>query len=257
MTIKKNFKKYCLLLCSIGVLLFILAQSNITETERTYAESDSVYLSDLDWKSASVGSDEMPKKDTSIGKNVITLTDNNGDFVKFDKGLGARAYSEIVYDISELEYKYFTTWVGVDREVFNTEASLQFEVYVDNEKRYESKVMEDDTPMEYVRVNVEGAHTLRLVMNDGGDSTSSDHGDWADAKLHSVNPVKNNSENIREYNGMKLVFNDEFESGELDDDKWVFATTPENGTHHYANKVGKNENIWVENGNLNIRANEY
>src|SRR5690625_2258215 len=53
---------------------------------------------------------------------------------------------------------------------------------------------------------------------------------------------------------MELVFYDDFEGDQLDLTKWSYGTRPENGSHHYANKVGKGENIWIEESNLHIQA---
>lgn len=56
---------------------------------------------------------------------------------------------------------------------------------------------------------------------------------------------------------MELIFYDDFDGETLDESKWKLHQTPENGTHHYANVVGKGENIWLENSNLVIQAKKY
>lgn len=56
---------------------------------------------------------------------------------------------------------------------------------------------------------------------------------------------------------MELIFFDDFNGDELDLSKWSLNTRPENGTHHYANVVGKDENIWIEDSNLIIQAKKY
>lgn len=56
---------------------------------------------------------------------------------------------------------------------------------------------------------------------------------------------------------MELVFYDDFEGDQLDLTKWSYGTRPENGSHHYANKVGKGENIWIEESNLHIQAKKF
>lgn len=58
-------------------------------------------------------------------------------------------------------------------------------------------------------------------------------------------------------NPMELIFHDDFRGDTLDETKWSLHTTPENGTHHYANVVGQDENIWVNDGYLHIQAKKY
>ncbi len=68
------------------------------------------------------------------------------------------------------------------------------------------------------------------------------------------------SENeITQYEGYELVWNDEFDGEYLDDTKWRIGNTPENGSHKYntaKTEEGKleNENVFLENGALQLKA---
>jgi len=149
---------------------------------------DYVYLSDIDWVSATVGWGTI-QKDRSIDGNTITLRGENGQPVTYQKGIGTHAISEIVYDISGKNYEIFEAYVGVDQEMTYT-ASIVFQVWVDGEKVYDSGIMYPGTSQKYVSVNVAGKNELKLVVTDGGNGIGSDHGDWADAKLYiSKNPT--------------------------------------------------------------------
>lgn len=81
----------------------------------------------------------------------------------------------------------FSTFVGVDRAMYNRPSSIEFQVYVDGEKEYESGIMHSKDAQQFVEVDLVGAKELKLVATAGGDTNGSDHANWADAKLYFVN----------------------------------------------------------------------
>ena len=154
---------------------------------------DSKYLSDFDWKSET-HSYAAPKKDVATSGNALRLTDENDEVVTFDKGIGAHSKSTIVYDLSDKDYAYFTSYIGVDRQMYNSVGSVSFEVYVDGVKKYDSGLMNSKDPMKYLEVDINGAKELKLVVTDGGNGNGSDHATWADAKLHFANSERESIE---------------------------------------------------------------
>lgn len=138
------------------------------------------YLSDKAWVSAKAGWGTV-QKDKSIDKNVLRLKGDDG-IVTYQKGIGTHATSTIVYDLSDKDYAFFTSYVGVDQETNNV-ASIAFHVYVDGQLKAETGVMKKGDVQKFIKVNVAGAKELKLVVSDGGNGIGSDHGDWADAKL--------------------------------------------------------------------------
>ena len=68
--------------------------------------------------------------------------------------------------------------------MFGTVGSITFEVYLDDEKVYESGVMNSKDAQKYVEVNLKDAKELKLVVTDSGNGNGSDHATWGDAKLH-------------------------------------------------------------------------
>lgn len=141
-----------------------------------------VYLSDLDWKSATNGWGTIGK-DVSIDGNKLTLRNEDGSKTTYDKGLGVHAESTIIYDLSEYEYyNTFESYIGVDQEMV-ANSSLGFEVYLDGEKVFESPVMNVNSPNQHISIDITGKKELKIVVNDGGNGNGSDHADWADAKL--------------------------------------------------------------------------
>ncbi|MDU7550081.1 MAG: NPCBM/NEW2 domain-containing protein, partial [Clostridium perfringens] len=141
------------------------------------------YISDKEWKSANSGWRSV-KKDLSVEDNTITLLGEDRQEVQYNKGIGTHATSTIVYDLSEENYKFFETYVGVDREMRNSKvSSLSFEIYADGKKVFDSGVMNSDTPRKHVLIPIVGVSELKLVAKDGGNGNGGDHADWADAKL--------------------------------------------------------------------------
>lgn len=151
--------------------------------------NDYRYLTDYDWTSTK-NSYAAPIKDKSASANILRLTNEDGKEVSFERGIGAHATSTIVYDLTDKDYAYFSSYVGVDRQMFNSVGSVSFEVYVDGEKKFDSGLMTGKTPMKYVEVDINGAKELKLVVTDGGNGIGSDHATWGDAKLHFANEIQ-------------------------------------------------------------------
>lgn len=151
------------------------------------------YLSDLEWKEAASGWDEVRKDTNCNGSNSSRIALKvNGQKTAFEKGLGACADSEILYDLTnitesmkEKETLYFQSYVGVD--YFKTEEGengdgMYFIVYGDGEELYRSGLMDSDSEAEHISLNITGVKELKLVM-DKNILNAHDNGDWADAKL--------------------------------------------------------------------------
>lgn len=162
--------------------------NNVVKT-RTIAVvdmNDFNYLTDLNWKSVNY-SYTTPLKDSAISGGSIKLTNEEGKEVSFNRGIGSHSTSTIIYDLSVEDYAYFTSYVGVSRNMYNTVASIEFQVYVDGALKYTSGLMTSKMPMKFVQVDINDAKELKLVVTDGGNGIGSDHGDWGDTKLHYAN----------------------------------------------------------------------
>ncbi|MEU8875399.1 NPCBM/NEW2 domain-containing protein [Streptomyces javensis] len=141
--------------------------------------SGSSYASDLPWLSALNGWGPV-EKNTSVGENEagdghpLTLGGTS-----YDKGLGVHAPSEVTYYTGG-RCSRFTAQVGVDDEE-GTAGTVGFEVWADDTKVASSKTLTNADPATALDAAIGGAKTVRLVVTDGGDDVTSDHGDWADA----------------------------------------------------------------------------
>ncbi|MET7900765.1 NPCBM/NEW2 domain-containing protein [Streptomyces sp. NPDC005355] len=141
--------------------------------------SGTSYASDLPWLSALNGWGPV-EKDTSVGESAagdghpITL----GGTVHA-RGLGVHAPSEVTYYTGG-RCTAFTARVGVDDEE-GAAGTVAFEVWADDTKVASTEALTNTDAAKAVTAAIAGAKTVRLVVTDGGDGVTSDHGDWADA----------------------------------------------------------------------------
>ena len=103
------------------------------------------------------------------------------DGVQYAKGLGTHAPSSVSVRLGG-NCTTFTAKVGVDDEM-EDRGKVSFKVLVDGVAKYTSDLLTGTSPTADVSVNVAGGQTLTLQVTDGGDGITSDHADWADAKL--------------------------------------------------------------------------
>ncbi|MBR6769927.1 MAG: NPCBM/NEW2 domain-containing protein [Lachnospiraceae bacterium] len=121
------------------------------------------------------------------GSSKISLPDENGNKVVFDKGIGAHAASTIVYTLEEgHRFTAFQAYTGIDYVQYNTnQSSVSFQVWVDGVKQWDSEAVLGEvtgakTPMQFVSVDVTGAGEIKLIVDAEG-SNGYDHSEWADA----------------------------------------------------------------------------
>ncbi|MGU8600331.1 NPCBM/NEW2 domain-containing protein [Clostridium perfringens] len=156
-----------------------------SECSRTIAVTDKeTQLSDLNWKSATIGSGSV-RKDRAVSGNQIRLLNEDNSVQTFAKGIGTHSYSEIVYNSEG--YDIFDTWVGIDRHVADKKvSSVKFKVYVDGELKAETDVMRIDTPKKRLVVDVRNSKEIKLVVDVADNGNTWDHADWADAKFRNL-----------------------------------------------------------------------
>ncbi|MFK0108878.1 NPCBM/NEW2 domain-containing protein [Streptomyces sp. NPDC091217] len=155
--------------------------TTVTMTVADPPPAGSSYLSDLPWLSSSNGWGPV-ERDTSNGEynagdgHPITI----GGAV-YAKGLGTHAPSDIAYYTGKACQKV-TADVGVDDEEA-ADGSVAFEVWADGTKVASTGVLTTDMPAQPLTADVSGAEVVRLVVTDGGNGITSDHADWADARI--------------------------------------------------------------------------
>lgn len=150
---------------------------------------DFTYLSDYDWTHQS-NNYRQAQKDLAISGRKLTLTGENNEAVEYEKGLGMHSTSTVIYDLTDKDADIFSTYIGVDRAMYNSVGQVQFEIYVDGTLAYDSGIMKAKDKQKYVEVNLADAKELKLVVKDGGNGNGSDHATFGDTKLHFVNELR-------------------------------------------------------------------
>ncbi|MEV6167114.1 NPCBM/NEW2 domain-containing protein [Streptomyces sp. NPDC051954] len=138
-------------------------------------------LGDLPWLSTSNGWGPV-ERNTSNGES--SLGDGNPitvEGVVYDKGLGVHADSVVEYYAGG-GCETVSADVGVDDEA-QTTGSVAFEIWADGTKAASTGVLTTAMPAQPLTADVTGAATIRLVVTDGGDGSTWDHADWANAQL--------------------------------------------------------------------------
>ncbi|TDT51977.1 glycoside hydrolase family 2 TIM barrel-domain containing protein [Fonticella tunisiensis] len=172
-----------------GTAIVTATTEDGTRTETytiNFTVDKSIYLSDTDWVSGTVGWGQI-RRDRSSDGNTITLRTNSGNR-SFAKGIGTHANSTIIYNLEGKGYKTFESYVGVDQEITGRWClGVTFQVFLDGEKVFDSGNMVKDTPAKFVSLDVTGKRELKLVVTDSNNGNSEDHADWADAKFIPLN----------------------------------------------------------------------
>ncbi|MFB7653883.1 MULTISPECIES: NPCBM/NEW2 domain-containing protein [unclassified Streptomyces] len=144
-------------------------------------EDGTTYLGDLP-PLATVNGWGPVEKDRSNGENAAG--DGNALTIggrTWDKGLGVHAYSRVEYYAAG-RCERVTALVGADDEM-GERGTVAFEIRADDERKAATGVRTNAQDAQEITADVRGAETVTLIVNDGGDSTESDHADWADLKI--------------------------------------------------------------------------
>jgi alpha-galactosidase len=154
--------------CFLG--LAVLA---VCATPSLFAET--VWLSSLDLSQMTAGW-SVPKADRDITGQPIVIAKKT-----FAHGVGTHAASNFRVDLGGHATR-FLAQVGVDDSA-GGQGSLEFIISGDGKVLWQSGVMTGGQPARPVDVDLTGVKILGLRVTDGGDGSSNDHADWADAKI--------------------------------------------------------------------------
>jgi alpha-galactosidase len=145
------------------------------------APSGTRYLSDLPWLQATNGWGPV-ELDTSNGErpagdgHPITI-----EGTVYAKGIGVHAPSSIAY-FTGGRCTAVTAMVGMDDEE-GAVGSATFQIWADGRQIADSGVLTNAMAAAPLTADVTGAQVVTLTVTDGGDGTTSDHADWADAQI--------------------------------------------------------------------------
>ncbi len=217
----KNRVLFVLGIITIAILIATTNSKAAEASTQTTENSDYVYLSDISYiKDKSFApKGQAILLDRNKDNNLITLK-VNGVSTPFIKGICAWATSEIVYDLREYDYDYFTSYIGVDiseqSNYFNDGA--KFYIYTSNDgedwqEQYKSDALKGWSEAQFVKIDIKNANYLKLVADENqlyaGDWWSSwyDETCFANAKLIKEGYEEDNSnvdfiKTIAEYDEM-------------------------------------------------------
>lgn len=159
------------------------------EDEGIIAANKSIqYLSDLPETESSVGYWGKIFKDCLVDndkeKKGNLWVRQNGEVLKFAKGIGAHATSKIVYDISKVveTKKYFVGYLGIDARTSSGDG-VTFKISLSDDKQnwqevYNSGVVKGES--QYVKVDLQGKKYI-LFYADQNQSNGNDHAVYANA----------------------------------------------------------------------------
>lgn len=118
----------------------------------------------------------QPQIDRSMRGKPLTLGG-----LTFEHGVGTHAKSTLWIDLAGGAER-FLAMVGVD-DTANGPGSVDFRIYGDGRKIWDSGVMRNGQPPKQVDVGLQGIQTLLLLVDDAGDGVDYDHADWAQARF--------------------------------------------------------------------------
>lgn len=158
-----------------------LVITSLLSSVSAFTLKEQTYLSDLKPVTSTIGWGSLGY-DKSVGGNPITLLDENGAKVVYEKGIGTHCNSVIVYDISEYTskgYNVFDCYVGFDAECLPDIGAGVFSVIVDGKSVVNTGEVKTTDAAKRITVDIAGAKELKLSAT--CNSNSFTHADWANA----------------------------------------------------------------------------
>ncbi|MEK7399200.1 MAG: NPCBM/NEW2 domain-containing protein, partial [Candidatus Poribacteria bacterium] len=122
-------------------------------------------------------------EELEINKSVIKTPMRIGS-QSFQRGLGTHSVSHIrLYSPDPI--KHLSAQIGVDNNERTQGGigSVTFSVTFNEKEIYRSKVFHGGQEPEKIKVDVNNANFLDLLVDDAGDGPACDHANWADAKI--------------------------------------------------------------------------
>ncbi|MDE5756815.1 MAG: NPCBM/NEW2 domain-containing protein, partial [Clostridia bacterium] len=181
-----------LLLCAIISLSVVDANMISAFAAETSNNKDMTYLSDLDYHSANMEASRPVIKDAVDANGTKMQVKIEGAWYTFDKGLfthtsGKAANITVTYNLENLNYNYFTAYVGLNRSATKGDG-VKFNVGTSEDGKtwtymvVSPQLIKPQAEAEFISVDIRGAKWLQLWANRGGNNAH-DHAVWADAKL--------------------------------------------------------------------------
>lgn len=169
--------------------------------ENTVVKTKTIYLSDIDWKSATnavgaAGEKETPTKDLNHLQEPIKLL-VDGTEKTFDKGIGIQTDSSIVYDLEDMGYTSFHTMTGVDYSAIGyvggeEGCDVQFKIYLDGEAVFDSGIVDASNNAQEFNIALTPENKELKLEAKMVSQPYNDWGNWADASFEMAYPEPTN-----------------------------------------------------------------
>jgi len=157
-----------------GIVVAVLGFCLVTTVVSPAAETVPLARLDLSHMSAGWGEPQIDKN--CVGKPMSIAGK------QFERGVGTHANSVLHIELDG-KAERFTAMVGVDDETAGR-GTVQFIVYGDGKKLFDSGVMKGRDAAKPVDVPLKGIRHVMLLANSTGDDVHYDHADWAEAVFH-------------------------------------------------------------------------
>ena len=138
-------------------------------------DCNGTFLSDFEFAEAPVNGDFIGVKKDNSNQSIVL----GNQF--FEKGLGVNADSKLTYQLNQ-KFSSFNSYIGVNNDACEN-ATLIFEVYLDDQLKYQSPQMTKDQDGRFISIDVKNANQLTLIVKSPVDNSLCNYGNWADAKL--------------------------------------------------------------------------
>ncbi|GFE78773.1 alpha-galactosidase [Steroidobacter agaridevorans] len=121
----------------------------------------------------------VPLANLAVGGGKLIM-----DGKTYERGIGTRSISELVLDLHG-EATRFSAVVGLDDSANDRkrEGTVRFEVWVDDKQAADTGILKVGDAPKTFDVNLTGARTITLLLDDGGDTSNGDLANWANARI--------------------------------------------------------------------------
>ncbi|MCX6889957.1 MAG: NPCBM/NEW2 domain-containing protein [Verrucomicrobia bacterium] len=116
----------------------------------------------------------------AVGNSAIGKPITMGGKV-YAHGVGSYSRSVLTVDLKGVATQFLAT-VGID-DSHPYSGSVTFEIWLDGRKVADSGLIESLQPVKVFSVDLTGGHQMLLRVENGGDFSNNDCGNWADAKI--------------------------------------------------------------------------
>ncbi len=187
----------------IFIVIFVSARNDVYDDTLAIEQPQYKFLSDIDYLKAesSVGWGNITldnNLDSKYNNGLITLN-VDGKPKKFLKGIAAHATSTVIFDISNHQYDFFSTYYGIDASRGSSGNGVKFAIStsVDGENwelhtLVSPPIKKGNAEAEFLNIPIRGKNYIKLYCVDLGNKDS-DHCVYGNAKLYNEGYVEDNT----------------------------------------------------------------